>query len=210
VNTREREIYKYIFALIYNSVQNHPISKCCAPACLCCTCFFPQRNNKGFFLPSSSDAIVQLLLFYVCQNLGQDFKLSSGKIPTLSAPSGRKRILSFVPVPCTAFPIWPLEPILPQCAVFQFPHSKYFASNILFWNNIFFSFLLIRVFSTFASNVLFHFHQNSFDICIYFFISNSQSIFQCCFQCVIWFSLIKRSRFQYIFFLAKYRRPYLD
>ena len=95
--------------------------------------FFLQRNNiQEFFLLSSSDVKVQLLLFYVCQNLGQDFKLSSGKIPTLSAPSGRKRILSFVSAPCTAFPIWPLEPILPQCAVFQFPQSKTFASNIFF------------------------------------------------------------------------------
>ena len=95
--------------------------------------FFLQRNNiQEFFLLSSSDVKVQLLLFYVCQNLGQDFKPSSGKIPTLSAPSGRKRILSFVSAPCTAFPIWPLEPILPQCAVFQFSHSKNLASNISF------------------------------------------------------------------------------
>ena len=92
--------------------------------------FFFKEIITRIFLLSSYDAKVQLLLFYVCQNLGQDFKLSSGKIPTLSAPSGRKRILSFVSVPCTAFPIWPLEPILPQRAVFQFPHSKYFASNI--------------------------------------------------------------------------------
>ena len=50
VNTREKEIYKYIFSLIYNSVQIHPKSKCCAPACLCCTCFFLQRNsNQNFF-----------------------------------------------------------------------------------------------------------------------------------------------------------------
>ena len=161
VNTREKEIYKYIFSLIYNSVQIHPKSKCCAPACLCCTCFFLQRNsNQNFFYFHHMMPKFSCYSFMSARTLAKILNYLRGKYPPCQLLLAENAFFLLFQRLALLFQFGRWNPSCPSVQSF----NSHIRSILL---PIYFLFLLIRAFSTFASNVLFHAHQNSVDIYIF-------------------------------------------
>ena len=144
VNTREKEIYKYIFPLIYNSVQIHPKSKCCAPAC-----YFHHMMPKFSCYSFMSARTLAKILNYL-----------RGKYPPCQLLLAENAFFLLFQRLALLFQFGRWNPSCPSVQSF----NSHIRSILL---PIDFLFLLIRAFSTFASNVLFHAHQNSVDIYIF-------------------------------------------
>ena len=130
--------------------------------------FFPQRKNKGFFYHHHLMPKFSCYSFMSARTLAKILNFLRGKyLPCQLLLAENAFFLLFQRL-ALLFQFGRWNPFCPSVQCFN-SHIRSILLPIYFFEIIYFSLSLIRVFSTFASNVLFHFYQNSFDLCIYFF-----------------------------------------